>query len=719
MSKTNERASIDALLTPRSVAVIGASRNQSSLGRRVFDAILACGFSGEVYPVNPAAAEIDGRACLRSARDLPAGVDLAVIAVPRDLVLQAVDDAIAAGVRSLLVITAGFAETGVAGRELQHRLVARVREAGVRMVGPNCLGLINTRIALNASFSPVFPPAGRVALSSQSGALGLTILELARERGVGLSTFVSVGNKADVSSNDLLEYWARDPDTAVITLYLESFGNPRKFAEIARRLGREKPIVAVKSGRTRAGGRAASSHTAALAASDTVVDALFEASGVIRADTIDEMFDIASCLDLQPLPLGRRVAIVTNAGGPGILAVDACERAGLVVTEFSAGTRARMASFLSPSASVANPVDMVASAGEDEYRQAVETALRSDDADALIVIYTPVDPAHSADVIRGIRAGITAARGAGCRKPVQACVLTDGLRPAPLSLEDERVPAYVFPENAARALAKVAAYAEWRREPADVLPVSSGTPAGETRAFCQEIAAVRGETWLTNDELRRVLDGYGVPVTWPTFAADAAAAAGAAAAIGFPVVAKIASRGVTHKTEVNGVRVDLRSAGDVHAAFADMAAAAAAHQLAFDGVWLQPMVTGGVEMMVGLAHDPLFGPVIGFGRGGTDVEVERDVHFRLVPITGRDADALLFQTRARPHLLGSRGRPAADLPALRDLLLRVSQMADDVPEILEMDLNPVIALPAGRGYAIVDARIRVGRAGAHDAAASR
>lgn len=707
----SERASIDALLAPRSVAVIGASRNPSSLGRRVFDAILACGFSGQVYPVNPAAGTIGGHVCLRAARELPPGVELGVVAVPRDLVLQAVDDAIAAGVRSLLVITAGFAETGAAGRALQNQIVARVRKAGVRMVGPNCLGLINTSIALNASFSPVFPPEGRVALSSQSGALGLTILELARERGIGLSMFVSVGNKADVSSNDLLEYWARDPHTAVITLYLESFGNPRKFAEIARRLGREKPIVAVKSGRTRAGGRAASSHTAALAASDTVVDALFEASGVIRADTIDEMFDIASCLDLQPLPLGRRVAIVTNAGGPGILAVDACERAGLSVTEFSPETRARMASFLSPSASVGNPVDMVASAGEDEYRQAVETALLSNDADALIVIYTPVDPAHSENIVRGIRAGIVAARAAGCQKPVQACLLTNGLRPAPLAAGSERVPAYVFPENAARALAKIAAHAEWRREPADRPAVRNGALADETSELCRQIVAARGETWLTNEELQSVLGGYGIRITQPTLAADADAAARAAAEIGFPVVAKIASRSVTHKTEVSGVRVDLRTVEEVRAAFAELSAAAAKHALSFDGVWLQPLVSGGIEMMVGLAHDALFGPVIGFGRGGTDVEIERDVHFRLVPITGRDADALLMQTRARPHLLGSRGRPAADLPALRDLLIRVSQMADEVPAILEMDLNPVMALPAGRGYAIVDARIKIGPPG--------
>jgi len=702
------RAGMDALLAPKSVAVIGASRDASGLGRRVFDSLLAGGFQGEVYAVNAAGGQIAGRPALARIADLPRGVDLAVIAVPRDRVLAAVDEAIAAGVRALLVITAGFAESGAEGRDLQNTLVARVRAAGIRMVGPNCLGLINTAVALNASFSPVFPPAGRVALSSQSGALGLTILALAKERGLGLSTFVSVGNKADVSSNDLLEYWASDPETDVITLYLESFGNPRKFADIARTRGRRKPIIAVKSGRTRAGGRAASSHTAALAATDTVVDALFEASGVIRADTIDEMFDIAACLSLQPLPEGRRVAIVTNAGGPGILAVDACERAGLSVSEFSTETRAALAAFLPAAASVGNPVDMVASAGEDAYCRAITVALGAAETDALIVIYTPVDPAHSAAVVNGITRGIASARSAGCRKPVLACLQTDGLRATPLTVNQERIPAFTFPENAARALSKAAAYAEWRRAPLESPVRCDDVLMEQTARLCRQIVAARGTTWLTNEELQEVLGSYGILFTAPVLVTDADSAALRAAEIGFPVVGKLASKAIVHKTDVDGVRVDLRTGADVCAAFTELAAAAADRQLPCDGMWLQPMIGGCVELMVGVAHDALFGPVIGFGRGGTAVETERDVHFRLVPITGQDADALIHETRAWPQLQGFRGRPAADIAALRDLLQRVAQLAADVPEILEMDLNPVIALPAGHRYAVVDARIRVG-----------
>ena len=420
--------SLRPMFTPRAVAVIGASREPGKIGGRILRALTSAGFRGRIYPVHPHAAEIAGLPAFRSARELPPGVDLAVIAVPRECVLQTVDDCAAAGVKSLVVITAGFAEIGIEGRARQDALVEKTRAYGMRMVGPNCMGLLNMNpdVRLNASFSPIVPPAGHVALSSQSGALGIAILGLAAERHVGLSTFVSVGNKADVSGNDLLEYWEEDPGTRVILLYLESFGNPRRFARIARRVARNKPIVALKAGRTRAGSRAAGSHTAALAARDAAVDALFHQSGVIRAETIDEMFDIAALLDAQPLPPGPRVAVVTNAGGPGILAVDACEAAGLTVTEFSADTQARLRAFLPATASVANPVDMVASAGPAEYQAAIAAALSSSDTDALIVIFTPIDPSCSDQIVAAIQEAVARARAAGAtNKPVLACVMAD------------------------------------------------------------------------------------------------------------------------------------------------------------------------------------------------------------------------------------------------------------------------------------------------------
>lgn len=709
-------ASLRPMLEPRAVAVIGASRDPGRIGRRIFDALIAADFAGPVYPINPAAADIAGRRAYASVCHVPAGVDLAVIAVPRDRVLAVVDDCATAGVKSLVVISAGYAEADDEGRAQQQALVDRVRGYGMRMVGPNCMGLLNANptLRLNASFSPLFPQPGHVGLSSQSGALGLAILALASNRGVGLSTFVSVGNKADVSSNDLLEYWEEDDATRVILLYLESFGNPRRFARLARRIGRTKPIVAIKAGRTRGGSRAASSHTAALAANDTAVEALFHQSGVIRADTIDEMFDIAACLDAQPLPAGRRVAIVTNAGGPGILAVDACESVRLTVSPFSPETRARLAVFLPSAASMSNPVDMVASAGPDEYRQTIELALADKETDALLVIYAPVDVTQSEATVKAIRDGIVNARRAGAlAKPILACVMADAGRPQPFDAGDERIPTYAFPENAVRALAKIAAYAEWRAQPPGLLWGFDDVYPEDAREICRGVVEARGEDWLTDEEMRRVLHAFNLPLVASAVARTPDDAAASAALLGFPVVAKILAHRVQHKTDIGGVHLNLPSEEAVRRAFDDILARAKDAGLvqAVDGVVIQPMLTSGVETMIGIAADRLFGPLIGFGLGGIYVELMGDMRFRIAPLTDRDADELLHEIRGFPLLQGYRGQPAADVDALRDVLLRISRLADEVPEIIELDLNPVIALPDGHGCRIVDARIKVSAAG--------
>jgi acetate---CoA ligase (ADP-forming) len=704
--------SMRPLLAPVAVAVVGASRDPGSVGRRVLGAIIAGGFTGPVYPINPHVSEIDGLRCYASVADAPRGIELAIVAVPAALVLEVAAQCAGAGVKSLIVITAGFAETGAEGRALQQALVDLTRGHGLRMVGPNCMGLLNTAagVRLNASFSPIVPPPGRVAFSSQSGALGLAILQLAIDRGVGLSAFVSVGNKADVSSNDLLEYWEADPGTAVILLYLESFGNPRRFARLARRVGRTKPIVAVKAGRSRAGQRAAGSHTAALAANDVAVDALFHQAGVIRADTIDELFDIAACLDAQPLPAGRRVAIVTNAGGPGILAVDACEAAGLTVAPFSDHTRARLSAFLPAEASIGNPVDMIASAGPDAFRQAIEVALTSEDTDAVIVIFTPVDPRRSGDTLRAIRDGIAAGRRAGATgKPVLGCLMAGDGRPLPLDVQGERIPVYAFPENAARALGRAAAYAGWRAQPPALPWTFENLRVAEARAVCRRALDARGDGWLSGDEVRAVLDAFGLHLVSGTLAHTGEEAAAAARAIGFPVAAKLESRRVTHKSDAGGVRLNLGDEAAVRAAFADVVARARAlvDDADIEGVLIQPMVTGGIETMIGVTADPLFGPLVAFGLGGIHVEILGDVQFRLAPLTDRDAGELLRGIRGLPLLLGYRGHPPADLDALHEMLLRVSRLAADVLEIAELDLNPVIALAPGQGCRVVDARVRV------------
>lgn len=705
-------ASLWPFFRPKSVAVVGASRQPLAIGYRVVDALVANRFRGPIYPVNPRAAEIRGLKAYASVANLPETVELAVIAVPRDAVLGVVDECAARGVRALVVITAGFAEAGKDGGELQKRLVEKVRAHGMRLVGPNCMGLLNTDpdVSLNASFSPVFPPAGKIAMSSQSGALGLAILSAARRYQLGLSTFVSVGNKADVSGNDLLQYWEEDPGTEVILLYLESFGNPRRFARIARRVSRKKPVVTVKAGRSTAGQRAAGSHTAALASSDIAVDALLHQAGVIRAETLEEMFDLAALLASQPLPRGRRTAVVTNAGGPGILCADACEAAGLTLPELCKDTRARLAAFLPAAAGLSNPIDMIASAGPDHYRQTVEAALRSEEIDSLIVIYIPTGLVETDAVAAAVLTAVTTARRTGAAgKPVLACLMGIEAAAAPLASGLERIPSFTFPEGAARALGKAAAYAEWRRQPqGNILDFTDADPAS-ARAVCKEAIAGRGGGWLSARETQEVLRAMRLPAAPGAVAANADEAVEIARQVGFPVAVKLASQVLVHKTEIGALRLNLADETAVRGAFNELRSLLVArNQLELmEGVLVQPMLSGGVEVMVGVADDPSFGPLIAFGLGGIHVEILGDVCFRITPLTDLDAAEMVRSIRGYRLLKGYRGHPAADTDALEELLQRISRLIDEVPEIRELDLNPVFALAPGQGCRIVDARIRV------------
>lgn len=696
-------ASLNPFFKPGAVAVIGASREPSSIGYRILEALVLNRFQGPVYPVNPKAAVVGSIRSYPSVKALPEPVDLAIISVPRDAVLKVVDECAERGVKAVIVITAGFAEVDEAGRALQKKLVEKVRGYGMRMVGPNCMGLLNTdpAVQLNASFSRVFPPNGRIAMSSQSGALGLAILALATERGLGVSTFVSVGNKADVSGNDLLEYWELDDNTDVILLYLESFGNPRRFARIARRVSRTKPIVAVKAGRTLAGRRAAGSHTAALAANDVAVDALFRQTGVIRAETLDEMFDIAAALENQPLLKGRRVAIVTNAGGPGILCTDACEAGGLKVPEFSEETKTRLREFLPGSASVSNPVDMIASANADSYRRTIETVLSSPDVDALIVLYIPIDRNDSAAVGEAIREGVRSGRAAGgTGKTVLACIIAgEGSRS--LVLPGETIPAYLFPESAAKVLSKSAAYAEWRAKPLAMVPGFPDIQHEAAREVVMRALRERGTGWLSAAETRALLTAFGISQAAGGLARTADEAATLARSLGFPVVAKLASSRVLHKSDVGAIRLNLQDEAAVCQAFDEI------KQDSMEGVLVQAMIQRGVELMIGVAEDQLFGPLIAFGLGGIHVEILGDVQFRVTPLTDQDAHEMVREIRGYRLLEGYRGHPPADVKAIEDVLLRVSRMVEDFPEIRELDLNPIFGLPPGEGCAVADARIRV------------
>jgi acyl-CoA synthetase (NDP forming) len=643
-------------------------------------------------------------------RSLPQRVDLAIVAVPPGIVLDVVDDCAAQGVRALIVVSAGFAEAGPQGAQLQDRLVARVRKHGMRLIGPNCLGVVSTDpdVRLNATFVPYFPPPGGVAMSSDSGALGLAALAVAGRLGLGISSCVSVGNRADVSSNDLLEFWEEDPATRLILLYLESFGNPRRFARIARRVSRRKPIIAVKAGRTRAGRRAAGSHTAALAAADVAVDALFHQTGVLRAETLQDLFDLAAALGSQPLPPGRRVAIISNAGGPAILCADACEAAGLSVPEFSEKTRARLAAFLPRTAGLGNPVDMIASATPADFARAIPTVLGSGEVDALIAIGVSTGTCEAGAAARAIAQSAETAHqsGAAC-KPVLACLMPEQAGSSLAGARNEKVPCYAFPEAAARVLGKAAAYAEWRAQPLGRVPDFADMHLACARTLCRDTLARRGSGWLSTEETRLVLEAARLPVAPGGVARTAEAAAALARKLGFPVAVKLASHQLTHKTEIGGVRLDLRDETAVRRAFEQIE-----HRLtvdralhAMDGVLVQPMVAGGTEVMVGMTHDALFGPLMAFGLGGIHVEILGDVCFRVTPLTDRDAFEMVSGIRGSRLFTGYRGHPSADVAALEDLLLRVSRLVEEVPEIDELDLNPVFALPPGQGCRIVDARI--------------
>ena len=697
---------------PASVAVVGVSRDPMRIGSRLLDEMIRAEFKGRIYPVNPRATEIQGLKVYPSVRAIPEAVDLAVIAVPREAVSSVVEDCAARGVRAIVVITAGFAESTGEGKQLQQELVEKVRGHGMRMIGPNCMGLLNTdpSVRLNASFSPVFPPSGPLAMSSQSGALGLAVLALAAQRNLGLSTFVSVGNKADVSGNDLIEYWESDAATKVILLYLESFGNPRRFAQIARRVGHDKPIVAVKAGRSAAGKRAAGSHTAALVASDVAVDALFRQSGVIRAETVDELFDVAVALSSQPLIQGRRIGIVTNAGGPGILCADACAAAGLTVPELSEETRKLLRVFLPAAASISNPIDMVASAGPGSYTQTIATVLASNEIDALVVLYIPLDRNASSVFATAIREGVERARAEGGRgKPVLACVMSDEISQTLLKSPDEIIPAYRFPETPARVLGKCATYAEWKSSPPGNLSTLANVGTQNARRVVQDFIERNGSGWLPAPDVEAILEGFGIPMPARGTARTSVDAVALSERIGFPVAVKLASTRILHKSDVGGVQLNLSDSAAVEEAFTRIQNELSSRGVleAMDGVVVQKMVTGGVELMAGVATDPAFGPLIAFGLGGIHVEILGDVQFRIAPIADKDAREMVRSIRGFRLLEGYRGHPPADLSATEDILLRVSRMVELLPEISELDLNPLVALPPGQGCFVLDARIHV------------
>lgn len=692
---------LDAIFAPRAVAVIGASPDPARLGHRVLRNIIDHGYAGRILPIHPQATTILGLPSYPKVSAAPGPIDLAVVVVPARAVLDVVEDCGRAGVAGLVVISAGFKEVGGPGRALELQLLERVRHYGMRMIGPNCLGIIDTTTRLNASFAALMPAAGQIAFMSQSGALCTAILDWSAGRGIGFSRFVSLGNKADVDEVALLRSWGADPANRVILAYLEGIADGPAFIAAARDVTRHTPVVAIKSGTTAAGTRAISSHTGALAGSERAYEAAFGQSGVLRARSMQELFDVALAFAYQPPIGGDRIAIVTNAGGPGIIATDAIERSGMRLAELGDATLARLRAGLPPAASCANPIDVIGDARADRYEVALAAALADPAVDAVLVLFTPQagsEPERTAEAI----ACLAAQHG----KPVLTSYMgAASIGPALAILNQRRIPNYAFPEQAVAALRALVHQHAWCTRPAGE-HVSFAVDRERVRALFARVRAA-GRIELGEIEAREVLDAYGMRLPRSELAHSPEQAATLAEQIGFPVVMKISSPDILHKSDIGGVRVGIADAAAARDAYEviEYRARTYSRDAAIWGVLVQEQVRRGREVLVGVSRDPQFGPLIGVGLGGIYVEVLQDVAFRLAPLTREEVREQIRSIRSYPLLRGVRGDPPADLAAIEDIVLRVAQLVEDFPEIVEMDINPLMVYPNSEGAMVVDARI--------------
>ncbi len=706
-------ASIDRFMKPRSIAVLGAS-NKPGIGNAIVKNLIAYGYTGIVYPINPKVEVVSSIKTYPSILDVPGEVDLAVIVVAAEKAQPLVEDCARKGVKGLVVITAGYSEMGGEGIEREKKLINTARAYGMRVIGPNCLGILNMNpaISMNASFAPLFPLHGKVAFGTQSGALGGAILVYCSTIGLGLSNFVSIGNRSDVSDNELLQYWSEDKDTDIILLYLESFGDPRRFARIARETTAKKPVLVVKSGRSSAGARAAASHTGAMMSADIVSDALFRQVGMIRCNTLEELFNAATFLASQPLPKGNKVAVLTNGGGAGIMAVDALSAEGFQFPILSEKTRNELKSFLPPKASYLNPIDTTAAVSPEQYQRALKLLLE-EDIDAVVVIYIPPVPELLDFMALAIRQSALEYRKKGI--PVLASFLgveqSTGEKALIGSPAEGYVPLYKFPEATAFALARAYEYYEHVQQPTGEIPKFDDIDKESAAGIIQKALAKShdGPVWLNSDDISDLFAAYGIRSASSRIARTAEEAAETADRIGYPVAVKLFSPTITHKTDVGGVMLNLKSADEVADAYRRIGenVAKLSRSDEMQGVTVQKMLSGGVELIVGVTQDRNLGPIMMFGLGGIYAELFKDVNFRIHPLTDVDAEEMIHTFKARKILDGWRGAPPSDIAAVKDLLLRISALIEDIQEIREMDLNPIMVMEAGQGCYVADARISV------------
>jgi len=696
---------LDELFRPASVAVIGASNRPGKVGTSLFRNLLSGGYQGVAYPVNPSWKSVSGVRCYPDVRSLPEVPELAVVIVPAAAVADTVDELGRAGAKGAIVISAGFREVGDAGAALEAEVVARAREHSMSLVGPNCFGVFNTdpAVGLNATFSEALPPGGNIAFVSQSGALGAGILRYAASERIGFSRFVSVGNRAGVDENDLLASFDRDPRTRVILLYVESLANGRRFLDAARDVTDRKPVLVIKSGRTTAGERAVKSHTGSLAQSgrDQLYDSVFAQSGVQRVDSLGDLFRLAKIFASGLEVDGPRLVILTNSGGPGIIAADAAIRQGLELPPLEESVRATLAARLPRIATVSNPVDMTAEVDAEEYHRTLEALLGQSQFDGALVVSTPAGHVTGA----AVAAAILKAK-ATTKKPIVACLFgVNDLSAEVAFLETHGVPTYTFPEEAVQGLGGLARYRAWKTRPHE--PVRSFPVDREKAEKVIRRAKEAGQTVLPEYAARDLLAAYGIPFPRSALVASVDGAVTAAAQIGYPVVLKVASPDISHKTDVGGVAVGLADEAAVRAAWGrmDRSVRAAVPRAKIDGFEVEAYVPGGKEVLVGFQLDPSFGPIVVFGMGGIYVEELRDVSFRLAPMRPYSALRMVESVRGYPLLKGVRGEAPSDLTALTEAIERVSQLAVEHPDVAELDLNPLIVRPVGLGVVAVDARV--------------
>jgi len=696
-----EKRNIKSLFEPESVAVIGASRRTEAVGYAILHNLLKGNYKGTVYPVNPNADTLEGLKCHPSVSSIPGNIEMAVIIVPSTGVPQMLRECGEKGVQAAIVITAGFKEIGGEGVKLEKEVADIAKKYGIAVLGPNCLGICNTdsKSSMDASFSKIAPLPGNIAFISQSGALCASILDYACGENIGFSKFISMGNKVDITELDMLRYLKDDPQTKVILMYLEDIVNGQEFIELARETTRKKPIIALKSGRTAQGAKAASSHTGSIMGSDSVYDAIFTQSGVIRVDSMLEMFNLAIAFAYEPLPKGNRVAIVTNAGGPGIMATDACIRAGLAMSEFKPETREELKKVLPPTANFSNPVDVIGDARSDRYQKALDIVAKDPSVDSVLILLTPQSMTEIVET-----ANVITPFDEKTDLPTLACFMGHvNVGAGTKILQEHEVPSYLFPEQAAQALGAMYRYTQWLQRPSvEVKQLSADKKAA---LEILQGAEKKGQKALLIHEAMDVFKAYGIPLLPYALTRSASEASSKAAAMGFPVVLKVVSHEVIHKVDVGGVRLNIQTEADVTKAYEEMTAAISKTGAKIEGVLVQKMAAKGREVILGMTRDARFGPVLMFGLGGIYVEALKDVSFRLAPVREIDAREMIASIRTYPLLKGLRGEKPADQAAIAECLMRLSQLSLEQPLIKEIDINPLLVGPEGQGAWALDARI--------------